>query len=47
MACACGTNKGPTQTYTVTKPDGSKQTYSSEIEAAAAAKRLGGTYRKS
>jgi len=46
MACACGANKGPAATYVVTKPSGDKQTYSSEIEAAAAAKRVGGTYRK-
>lgn len=46
MACACGANKGPSATYVVTKPDGQKTSYSSEIEAAAAAKRVGGTYRK-
>lgn len=46
MACACGTKKEGSATYTVTKPDGSKQSYTSEVEAAAAAKRTGGTYRK-
>lgn len=47
MGCACGTKKEAAATYTVTKPDGSKASYSSEVEAAAAAKRSGGTYRKS
>lgn len=46
MACACGANKAAAATYVVTKPDGSKQSYSSEVEAAAAAKRVNGTYRK-
>jgi hypothetical protein len=46
MACACGANKKAAATYTVTSPDGSKKSYSSEVEAAAAAKRSGGTYRK-
>jgi hypothetical protein len=46
MACACGANKAKAATYVVTKPDGSKTSYSSEVEAAAAAKRVGGMYRK-
>jgi hypothetical protein len=47
MACACGKNKTQTSsTYVVTKPTGERQTYKSEVEAAAAAKRTGGTYRK-
>lgn len=47
MPCACGANKAPAATYVVTKPDGSKTSYSSEVEAAAAAARAGGTYRRS
>lgn len=46
MACACGANKSASATYVVTKPDGSKTSYSSEVEASAAAQRTGGTYRK-
>jgi hypothetical protein len=47
MACACGKSKTTTaSTYVVTKPSGERSTYKSEVEAAAAAKRSGGTYRK-
>jgi hypothetical protein len=47
MACACGKNKTTSnQTFVVTKPDGSRSTFKTEVEAAAAAKRVGGTYRK-
>ena len=47
MACACGGQKknGAQQTFRVTSPDGSTKTYSTEIEAAAAAARVGGTWR--
>jgi hypothetical protein len=47
MACACGKNKTTTNsTFVVTKPTGERTTYKTEVEAAAAAKRVGGTYRK-
>lgn len=45
----CGCSKGATTTrptYVVTLADGSKKVYRSEIEAAAAAERNGGTYEK-
>lgn len=46
MACACGKNKTLTnKTYVHTSPDGTKKTYRTEVEASAATKRLGGTYR--
>jgi hypothetical protein len=47
MACACGKNKTAqtSKSYVHTSPDGSKRTYKTEVEAAAAAKRSGGTYR--
>lgn len=46
MACACGSKTSQTTTlYVHTAPDGQKTTYKSEVEAAAATKRLGGTYR--
>lgn len=47
MPCSCGsgsTSSAP-QNYTVRLPDGTSKTYSSEVEAAAAAQRQGGTYR--
>lgn len=46
MACACG-SKGSTakETFTVQTPDG-KKSYSTEIEAAAAARRYGTSYTK-
>lgn len=48
MACNCG-NSGSSapSSYTVTKPDGSKVTYRTEVEAVAAARRVGGTYAPS
>jgi hypothetical protein len=43
MPCACNTNKkGVAKSYVVTLPNGSKQTYRSEIEAKAAVQRAGG-----
>ncbi len=48
MACACGNKKsGATaaKSYVVTLPNGSKQTYRTEVEAIAAAKRTNGTWR--
>jgi hypothetical protein len=47
MGCACGNKKtnGSTQSYVHTSPTGERKTYRSEVEAAAAAKRVGGTYR--
>ena len=49
MACACGSKTGTasSKTYVHTSPTGEKRTYKSEVEAAAATKRLGGTYRAS
>lgn len=47
MACACG--KGKTEqanrTYVHTTPAGERRTYKTEVEAIAAQKRAGGTYR--
>lgn len=45
MACNCGSNKTAPKTYVVTEPSGAKKTYKTEVEAIAAAKRTGGTYR--
>lgn len=48
MACPCGKNKnaaGKPKSFTVTGKDGSKKSYSNEVEAAAAARRLQGTYK--
>lgn len=48
MACACGKKGGATaaaKSYVVTDPNGSKKTYRTEVEAAAAAKRSGGTWK--
>lgn len=45
MACNCGSKKAAAKTFTVTLPGGDRKTYSTEVEAAAAAKRLNGTYR--
>lgn len=45
--CACGkskTNAAP-KSYVHTAPSGERKTYKSEVEAVAAQKRLGGTYR--
>lgn len=47
MACACGNKKGSAPAnWVVTAPSGAKTSYSSEVEAAGAAARLGGTYRR-
>lgn len=45
MACACGAKNGSTgkSTFTVQTPDG-KKSYSTEVEAAAAARRYGTSY---
>jgi len=47
MPCNCGKNKaGQAQkTYVHTAPTGQQKTYKTEVEAAAAQRRLGGTYR--
>jgi hypothetical protein len=46
MACACGKGtSSPRQTYVVTAPDGKRTSYSTEVEAKAAALRVGGTWR--
>lgn len=46
MGCNCGTNSAPAQaTYVVTLPSGQRATYQTEVEAAAAAQRQGGTYK--
>lgn len=48
MPCSCSQNKAAPATpksYTVTAKDGSKTSYRSEVEAAAAAKRQQGSYQ--
>lgn len=47
MPCACGSNKKTetNKSYVHTSPDGQRRTYKTEVEAVAAQKRLGGTYR--
>ena len=46
MACACGkTQTVENKTYVHTSPTGEQRTYKTEVEAAAATQRLGGTYR--
>jgi len=46
MACACGKKTQQTsKTYVHTAPNGQKRSYKTEVEAIAAQKRLGGTYR--
>lgn len=47
MACNCGKKNGAApSSYVVTSPDGSKKSYRTEVEAIAAAKRVGGSYRQ-
>jgi hypothetical protein len=48
MACSCQRNKtgdGKPKSYTVTTKSGEKKAYKTEVEAAAAARRLGGSYK--
>jgi hypothetical protein len=51
MGCGCGSSATSTaqaqanRTYVHTSPEGERKTYKSEVEAAAAQQRLGGTYR--
>jgi len=48
MACSCKGKTGAApanKSYTVTAKDGTKKSYRSEVEAAAAAKRLSGSYQ--
>jgi hypothetical protein len=48
MACACGSKSSSgtaAKSYVVTLPGGGKKTYRTEVEAIAAAKRLGGTWK--
>lgn len=47
MACACGKGTGTARSsYVVTAPSGAKTTYNTEVEAKAAALRVGGTWRR-
>jgi hypothetical protein len=50
MGCSCQNGKNAdgtpkTRTFTVTTGSGDKKSYSSEVEAAAAARRSGGSYK--
>lgn len=48
MACSCQNKKGSDgkpKSYTVTGKDGTKKSYQTEVEAAAAARRLQGSYK--
>jgi hypothetical protein len=47
MGCGCQnkTIDGKPKSYTVTAKDGKKSSYRTEVEAAAAARRLEGSYR--
>lgn len=47
MGCGCGSSTAnqTQKTYVHTSPTGERKTYKSEVEAAAAQQRLGGTYR--
>lgn len=47
MGCNCSKNDSQPKavTYTVTAPNGQKSSYRTEVEAAAAARRVGGTYK--
>jgi hypothetical protein len=46
MGCSCQKPKASTASYVVTAPDGKKKTYATETEATAAARRVGGTWKK-
>lgn len=45
MGCSCQKPKTAAKTYVVTAPNGEKKTYKTEVEATAAAKRVGGTWK--
>lgn len=46
MGCNCGNKAGKaSKTYVVTDKNGAKKSYRTEVEAVAAAKRTGGTYK--
>jgi hypothetical protein len=45
MACSCQKNKTAPKSYVVKSPDGSTKTYRTEVEATAAARRVGGTWK--
>lgn len=45
MACNCGAGKKTAKTWTHTSPSGKKTSYSTQVEAEAAAQRDGGTAR--
>lgn len=47
MACSCGNKSGAAKakSYVVTAPNGAKTTYRTEVEAAAAVRRIGGSYK--
>ena len=46
MGCNCGNKSGAqNKTFLHTAPSGKKTTYRTEVEAAAAVRRAGGTYR--
>jgi hypothetical protein len=46
MACNCqGSKTGQQQSFVYTAPDGSKKTYTSEVQARAAQIRNGGSYK--
>lgn len=45
MGCNCGSNNSSApKSWTVRNPDGTSKAYRTEVEAIAAAKRVGGTY---
>lgn len=47
MACACNSKKPATNaTWVHTAPDGTKTSYATEVEAAGAKVRKGGSYKK-
>jgi hypothetical protein len=47
MACSCSSKKASVKpkSFTVTAKDGTKKSYATEVEAAAAARRLEGSYK--